>query len=201
MADRPGGRTVFGVALALDVIGAGGALLVSLRPWQTVVTHRPRPFADTVLHVSGRTVDAGPTALAVVALAGLVAVLATRGVARRIVGVLLTVAGVGLVWRSAADAGAIGTARAQALAAAKHPGIALGTHVDVHPQWAILSAICGVFVVAAGALVALRGHRWVGMSSRYEAPVGNDERARADATMWAAIDRGDDPTRAGPDPA
>lgn len=197
MADRLSGRNAFAVALALDLVGAGAALLISTRPWQSVVTHRPRPFADTLLHVSGRTVDAGPTALAVVAIAGLVAVLATRGVARRVVGVLLLLAGLGLVWRSVAAVRAIGMGRAQSLAASKHPGITLGTHVEVHLQWPILSAIAGGLVVAAGALIASRGHRWAGMSSRYEPPSGSDDRARADATMWAAIERGDDPTSGG----
>ena len=67
------GRRVFAAALALDLVGGAVALLVGSRPWQTAVTRRQRPLADTVLHISGRTVDGAPTALAVVGLAGIVA--------------------------------------------------------------------------------------------------------------------------------
>ena len=201
MTDRPGGRALFAAALVLDLVGAGGALLMSTRPWQTVVTLRPRPLADTVLHVSGRTIDGAPTALAVVAVAGLVAVLATRGVARRAVGVLLAASGFGLIWRSAHGAHSISMSRAQSLVASKHPGIAQasGTHVDVHVQWPVLCSIAGAMVAIAGVLVAVRGHRWSAMSSRYESPAGADDRARADATMWAAIERGEDPTSSAPE--
>lgn len=190
------GRRLFVVALALDVVGAGVALLVSTRPWQTVITHRPRPLADTVLHVSGRTIDAAPTALAVVALAGAVAVLATRGVVRRVIGVLVAVAGAALVWRSVLGFAVMGTARAQRLVASKHPGVALvsGTHVSTQALWPALSLLCGVLVAAAGAVIAARGHRWVAMSTRYDAPTAAADRARSDATMWAALERGEDPT-------
>lgn len=188
------GRRAYAAALLLDLVGAGLALLIALRPWQSVVTRRPRPFADTVLHISGRTVDAAPTALAVVALAGVVAVLATRGLVRRAVGVLVAAAGVGLVWRSALGFTAISAARATSLAAAKHPGVAAGTRVEVHAVWPVLSLLCGLLVVAGGVWIAASGHRWIGMSTRYEAPSAGDERARTDATLWAALERGEDPT-------
>ncbi|HEV7192849.1 MAG TPA: Trp biosynthesis-associated membrane protein [Jatrophihabitantaceae bacterium] len=192
-------RAAFGTALGLDLVGAATALLVSARPWQTVATHRPRPLSDTLLHVSGRTIDAAPTALGVVALAGLVAVLAIRGQPRRVVGALLALAGAALVWRSISGATAISVRRAQSLVTAKHPGIALvsGTHVAVHDGWPALSTLAGVLVVAGGTLIAARGHRWAGMSARYESPSRPDDRARADASLWTALERGEDPTAAG----
>jgi hypothetical protein len=50
-------------------------------------------------------------------------------------------------------------------------------------------------VAAAGAAVAWRGHRWVAMSARYEsAPRSQPDPAKAAATMWHALDRGEDPT-------
>src|SRR5579875_3882920 len=93
----------FALALLLDLVGAGGALLLATRDWQTITTPRPSPLHADVLHITGRTVDTAPTALALVALAGVVAVLATRGIVRRVVGVVLALAGVGLVWRAIAS--------------------------------------------------------------------------------------------------
>ena len=62
---------------------------------------RGAQFLDDMLPVTGRTVDAAPTAMALVALAGVVAVIATRGVARRVVGAVIALAGAGIVWRAA----------------------------------------------------------------------------------------------------
>jgi len=205
-------RAEYGLALLLDLIGAGAALLVSTRHWQSVLTPRPRPFRDDLLQVAGRTVDAAPTALALVALAGVIAILATKGVPRRIVGVVVALAGIGLAWQSLTGLQAIGVARARTLVQDKHAGIQLGSavpQVSVHSGWAVLSCVCGVLVLLAGVLVAWRGHRWGAMSAKYEPPAGGGtaavappesaedaERARlrADASMWSALDRGDDPT-------
>ncbi|HZY77282.1 MAG TPA: TIGR02234 family membrane protein [Jatrophihabitantaceae bacterium] len=211
MDDVRRGRGEYGLALLLDLIGAGAALLISTRHWQSVLTPRPRPFSDDLLQVAGRTVDAAPTALALVALAGVIAVLATKSWPRRVVGVVVALAGVGLIWRSLTGLRALSVSRARALVQDKHPGIQLGSavpQVSVHSGWAVLSCVCGVVVLLAGVLVASRGHRWGGMSAKYDAPVDDGtaadrqdsaedaERARlrADASLWSALDRGDDPT-------
>jgi uncharacterized membrane protein (TIGR02234 family) len=212
-------RIEFGLALVLDLVGAGAALLISVRHWQTVHLVRPRPLADQVFGVTGRTVDAGPTALAIVALAGVVAVLAIRGWARRGVGLVLALTGAALVWRSLDDRGAISLARAVELRKVQGIDLVLpGSGVTVSEMWPWLSAGCGLLVLVAGVAIAARGHRWAGMSARYDAPSTTaapasaptsaastsaddvDEataRARADASMWRALDAGDDPTAGG----
>ncbi len=188
----------FAVALLCELIGAGGALLVALRTWQTVVTPRPAPATEDVLHLSGRTVDSAPTALALVALAGVVAVLATRGVVRRGVGAVLAVVGVGLIWRAIASSGAVGTQRARDLVTAHHPTVnaaAVVPQVHTSALWPVLTAGCGILVLVAGALIAWRGHRWQVMSARYEAPTDPEQQqAKAATALWTALDRGEDPT-------
>ena len=87
-------RTEFGLALLLDLIGAAVALLVSALTWQKISVNQ-NGLASAVVHVSGRTLDSAPTALALVALAGVVALIATRGVWRRVVGAVLVVVGLG----------------------------------------------------------------------------------------------------------
>lgn len=204
-------RTEFGLALLLDLIGAAGAVLWSTRVWQTVLTPRPRPLADDVLRLSGRTLDATCTALAVVALAGVVAVLATRGLARRIVGLAVALAGAGLVWRALAGLGAVSADRARGLVGSRHSGVGLDAtvvpQVTVHAAWPWLTAVCGVLVAIGGAVVAARGQHWSAMSARYDAPstaVSGDDaeraRQRANASLWQQLDRGHDPT-AHQDPA
>lgn len=197
-----GSRRQFLLALLLEVLGAAGALLITTRTWQTVLAPRPRPLADDTLHLSGRTIDSSPTALALVALAGVVAVLATHGLARRLVGVVVLASGALLVWRSLDGLRAVTSTRALELLTDKHSGVGLDSQpqVTVHTGWAWLSAACGLLTIAAGTLIALRGHRWSGMSARYESPTGRrapdaeQQRHRANASMWQALDRGDDPT-------
>lgn len=189
----------FGLALLLDLLGAAGALLVALRTWQVVTVLRARPQPDVAQDVSGRMVDAAPTALALVALAGVVAVLATHGLPRRIVGAVLSLAGAGLVWRSLTAAGAVSVARARALVEEHHKTVTVERgvtpHVVVHAAWPVLSVSCGIVVLAAGVLIAARGHRWQGMSARYEAqPAREADPAKAAASLWSALDRGEDPT-------
>ena len=187
----------FALALLLDLIGAGGALLVSAREWQTLRVRRPAPLHDVVLGVSGRTVDSAPTALALVALAGVVAVLATRRVARRLVGAVLVVAGVGLAWRAVRAADAVGDGRARTLLAEQRRSVDLtGLHPKVvtHGVWPVLTVLAALLVIGGGALVAWRGAQWQAMSRRYDAPDPEQQSARTATTMWTALDRGQDPT-------
>ena len=202
-------RAEFTLALVLDLLGAAGALLIARRTWQTARTPRPRPLADDVLAISGHTLDAATTALGLVALAGVVAVVATRGVARRAVGALLALAGALLVWRSLSGLTAASPARIRSLVQAEHSGAGVDAtfvpHVTVHAVWPVLSTVCAVLVLVAGLLITVRGQQWGIMSQRYESPSGSasaeDEtiaRARADASMWTALDHGADPTAESP---
>ena len=196
-------RAEIGAALLLQLVGSALALLIATRHWQTAYVVRPHPLTNQSFGLSGRTIDSATTALAVVALAGVVAILAVRGWPRRLIGVIGALVGAGIVWRSLQHTSAVSLNRAYDLHG-DNKNINLGTalatsHVTAHPAWAWLSAICGLLVAAAGLLVALRGHRWAAMSARYESPVrtpadAQAERARADASLWKALDEGDDPT-------
>jgi uncharacterized membrane protein (TIGR02234 family) len=192
---------VFGLAMVLEVIGGAAVLLISGRDWQTLFVARPRPLADVVVAASGRTLDPAATGLAVVALAGVVAVLATRGLGRRIVGAVVVLSGAGICWRAATGFGAVSASRARALVAAAGSGVGIGdsspTRVSVHPGWPVAEIAFGVLIVVAGVLVLARGAAWSTMSARYEAPsapAGADGAARNDGALWSALDRGDDPT-------
>jgi len=193
-------RVQFGLALALQLVGAGAAVLVSTREWQTIRTPREGLPVD-VLAVSGRTLDDAPLALALVGLAGVVAILATSGWLRRGIGALVAVAGVGLIWRSATAMGAVSTSRARSLVRDKHPHVTLSDrvapHVSTHSGWGVLTIVCGVVVVTAGTLIAVRGGRWAAMSARYERPGAEPDAERdrllADRSLWNALDRGEDP--------
>jgi uncharacterized membrane protein (TIGR02234 family) len=118
--------------------------------------------------------------------------------------VIVALAGIGVVWRCLAAASAVGASRARSLLRSGDPhatfSSAVVPSVTVHPVWAVLSVVAGVLVLAAGVLVAAWGGQWRSMSARYEAPVVREpedverDRQRADARLWTALDRGEDPT-------
>ncbi|MFC7550153.1 Trp biosynthesis-associated membrane protein [Plantactinospora sp. GCM10030261] len=185
--DRPGAAGLAGprglaYAALAGLAGGGLALYASTRTWSVDVLARP-PLPDREIARTGAELLPWLPALAVVALAGAAAVLATRGRVRRAVGVLLALVGV---------------------AVAVGGGYALLGRADVGPGWPVLCLLGGL-LATAGAVAAVRyGHRWPVMGARYErtsAPGGSEalapggrvepERARQ---AWDAIDRGEDPT-------
>jgi uncharacterized membrane protein (TIGR02234 family) len=202
-------RVEFIAALVLLVVGAGLALIFSTRTWQTFTTVRSRPLADDVLHVTGRTIDAAPTALALIALAGVAAVIATRGWLRRIVGWVLALDGIAMIVRSVAALKPVDAEQARQIVMEKHPSVtfdlAAAPTVQVHPVWGIATCVCGGLIVVAGILIEWRGGTWGGMSSRYSRPdthpaspadpeQAKAAEAKANLSMWNALERGDDPT-------
>jgi hypothetical protein len=102
------------------------------------VTARPAPLSpQRVAHTGGAVLSA----LAVVALAGAGALLATRGAVRLAVGVVLAVTGLGIV---------------------------AGATRGLPAAWPALCAVGGLAVAAVGALAVVRGRGWPGMDTRYE---------------------------------
>jgi uncharacterized membrane protein (TIGR02234 family) len=202
-------RAEFFTALLLLVLGAALALLFSTRTWQTLTTARPRPLADDVLHVTGRTIDAAPTALALIALAGVAAVIATRGMVRRILGWVLALDGIAMIVRASRALSPVNAATARSIVMDKHPSVTFelpaAPSVEVHPLWGIATCVCGGLIVLAGLLIAWRGATWSGMSTRYSRPAPDgapstdpeaqqEAEAKANLAMWNALERGDDPT-------
>lgn len=192
-------RGEFVLTLLLLVVGAGAGLLVATRTWQTLTVSRQAPLGDLIVDVTGRKIDAAPTALFLVALAGVVAVIATGGVWRRLVGLILVAAGAVTVWRSIAGRSGLSGSRAWQVVTDKLPSVGQANDsisVSTGSVWPVLSAVCGALILAAGVLATWRGGAWSGMSRRYEnAPTPEDEAARANVSLWNALERGDDPTR------
>ncbi|MHA3703030.1 Trp biosynthesis-associated membrane protein [Jatrophihabitans sp. YIM 134969] len=195
-------------AVGLDVVGSAVVLILLSLTWQQVRIDRQPPFADVAVGLSGRTVAPAAFGLALVTLAGAVAALATRGVARRVVGVLVTAAGVGTAVAALLATGAPSDAHARTLAAeavADRTSATAVVPIDdgtvavvAHALWPVLTAVAAVLAVVAGVLFVLpdrsRGRATTagGLGPRYEAPVAA-ERPR-DTTLWSALDHGEDPT-------
>jgi uncharacterized membrane protein (TIGR02234 family) len=187
----PGRRLAATVLLC--VAGAGLAVYAVTRTWSEIVTARPGLSSLRDVR-TGADLEPWVIGLALVALAGAGALLATRGLARRLLGGLLALAGLGVA------AGAI----------AGRAGLDVGSAGASAAVWPVICVLGGLLIVLGGLSAARNGHEWPAMGARYErgaaASVTDadvDQRAdtqRADTqridtrAAWDALDRGDDPT-------
>jgi uncharacterized membrane protein (TIGR02234 family) len=179
---------------AAVVLGGVGAAIVAGfagRTWATVASSGTG-LGTFGQQLTGKSLNGVLGALGWAGLAGIAALLATRGWPRVAIGVLLAAFGV-----VAAVVSPLAVRRAHVIAAAgeKSNLARLGTHVAVHVNaWWVVSLAGGLLLAAAGVLTVLRGRGWPGMSARYDRP-GTARPAGDDpASLWKALDRGDDPT-------
>lgn len=212
-------RREYGLALLAGAAGAGLILIAVRERWASAVFTPPKPLTSQVVGVSGADLVPLAGALAVAALAGLAAVIATRGVLRRAAGVLLAVFGaaagaatttavtaanvvsvaashVGSP-ESAAITGAAGSTTSGSAGAAAVVVTGAGHAVMAGAPWRFAVLAGALLVFLAGLATALRGPRWPVMSARYERTPGaarSATAARDSASMWESLSGGEDPT-------
>jgi len=183
----------FAYAVAGCLAGSAVVLLAAARPWAQGTISRGLGVPVAQVALTGRDLAPSVIGLAVLALAAVAALVATRGAVRRGIGLLVLAAGSGLGLDAALAGG-----RAAATVAAAAPD---ATRIDLElAPWPWVAAAGGVFVLGAGLLTVARGARWPTMSRRYDAPSTNQAPAgeaagRTPEDIWRALDRGDDPTR------
>ncbi len=180
------------VLLLGGAVGASLALLATRQELARVIVTPPRPLPVTIIPLSWQDLLPAMAALAVASLASMAAVLATRGLARRITGLLAVALGIGIAVQAAGRVTA-----AAVLAAARHASIssagAVGgtapgsttsgtdagqgdgaltgfpSHVVFSGSaWRGLMLLGAVLVVAAGLAIVIRATRLPAMSARYE---------------------------------
>jgi len=198
----------YGLALLAGAVGAGLVLLAVRQRWAQAVFTPPKPLSPQVIDVSGADLVPLASALAVAALAGLAAVIATRGTLRRAAGVLVALFGAGAGAavttavtaasvvsaaasrvgspESAADSGAAGSTTSGSSGGS--PFIvadAAGRAIMNGTPWRAAVLAGALLIFAAGLATALRGPLWPVMSARYELP-----QRRAHGTAPSARDRG-----------
>ncbi|GJF06547.1 MULTISPECIES: Trp biosynthesis-associated membrane protein [Pseudonocardia] len=191
-AVRAGRRRLAVVAAAL-LVGALAAWASSRLTWFSATVPTPRGSTDVA--VSGAEVLPVPTALAVLALAGIAAAVAVSGLARRVLGVLLvlvalvTVWTVVAAWTSPPDAARLAVLAGTTAA----PGASGAVTATAAPVFALVGA---VLVVVAGLLLTLREQGMPRMGARYATadPSGAKRSADPDRTAWEELDAGRDPT-------
>ncbi len=184
-------------AVLLCLVGALLVLLAAGNPWSRVDVAATGLAPVRSVAVDGNDVQPGVRALALVGLAGVVAVAATRGAGRTAVGVVLAAVGLGAV------AAVLGADSAPALVARVAEGGGQAGDAVRATAWPPVAVVGGVLVTAGGAVIAVRGRRWAALSARYDAPAARAQQepdseasgSRQERSLWEALDRGEDPTR------
>jgi hypothetical protein len=190
---RPG-RELAAVLIG-GAAGASAVLVATRQDLARVIVRAPSPLPDTVRVVSVQDVRPAIAALAVAALASLAAVLATRGVLRRLTGLITVALGTGVAASAAgrvtaaatvaaagrdgispASGSGAGTAAGSATAGngAAAPLGSLGgfpVHVVLGGTgWRVLMIAGAVLIAAAGIAVMVRAGQLPVMSARYDRP-------------------------------
>jgi uncharacterized membrane protein (TIGR02234 family) len=207
-------RRQYGYWLLVAAAGAGLLLLALRRPWAQVTFTPPRPLPGQVISVSGQDLVPAAAALALAALACLAAVIATRGMARRVAGGLLAVLGAwagisALVTVSAASAVSVAAGKVASPTSAAATGAAGSTtagstssgstvvvsgtaaHVSMTGgTWQTVAALGALLIVASGVTIAWRAIR---RPSKVNAAASTKERADSPARQEGSHPEGNGP--------
>jgi uncharacterized membrane protein (TIGR02234 family) len=174
----PGRSFVY--ALLLGIAGAALTLYAASRTWSLQVIVRPG-LPDLRTARTGATEFPLLIGLALVGLAGAGALLATRGLTRRILGGLLAAVGAGLILESITGRIGLNAGRA-------------GTAATI---WSIACIVGGAMIVLGGLAAATQGHRWPTMGARYERrtvpPPATDPGANSRPLATTGPNRGETP--------
>jgi uncharacterized membrane protein (TIGR02234 family) len=204
-------RRQYVFALLTGAVGAGLIILAVRQQWAQADFTQPKPLPPQVVDVSGSDLVPLAGALALAALAGLAAVIATRGVLRRVAGVLLALfgAGAGAVVMTSVSAATVVSVAASKVASPESAAVSgavgsttsgsaggpafvvsgsAGHAIMTGTPWHVAVLLGALLVFVAGLATALRGPDWPVMSARYDAPGGNDPRGGAQPGQARALD-------------
>lgn len=194
-------RRSYAVALGLLVLGAVGLIVSFGRTWSTT-TVGGSGLPTVTVSLSGTDLTPAGVAVAVLALAGVVGLAATRRIGRVVIGVLLVVAGlavsyVSVDFRSSWDS-ARGIGDVIRDLVSERAGVDGAGGSTTITSWWVLGLVAGLLVAAGGAVAVLRSGRWPAMGRRYERgdAAAGEGRPPREVSAWDQLDQGIDPTSA-----
>ncbi|MBL7500580.1 Trp biosynthesis-associated membrane protein [Frankia sp. CNm7] len=193
---RLAGRSGLGTAVVGCLVGAALVLFANSATWVRAEVADAATAVGGVgaaslrVSLSGGDLAPAVSALGLLGLAAVVALVATRGAGRRVVGTLVAAAGVGVLVLAARvvadpDAAALRARQASELAPSGQPRLTDSATLTAAPVAVLLG---GLVLLGAGALAVAFGGRWPAMGGRYQT------RSRRPLDDWDAIERGHDPT-------
>jgi uncharacterized membrane protein (TIGR02234 family) len=178
-----------GLALAAGLLWIGG----------TAVWYRVAPASGAPVALTGAQVAPWLGGVALLALAGIAGLVASGGVLRRVVGVLLALVGAGVL--AAALPALLADPFATDAPASALPQLPDGVSADAlryrpteRTPGPLLPAAGGLLLLGVGVLVAAREGGLPRLGARYAAPGERRVDQDPDRAAWQALDAGRDPT-------
>lgn len=196
-------RRSYAPVLLVGLVAAGAVALAVSRTWVTA-TAAPAGLPRITATVSGAEIEPLVAALGFVLLAGTAAVIASRGLGRRLVGMVL-VASACLAVVLTVTSGS-GDAQPAARAALSARGWSGGPYDTATSVWWWVACAGSAVCVLVGLAVTWAAGVWPVMGDRYASPGAasesavdaartNDADDLTEAQLWRALDEGHDPTR------
>ncbi|MCE3554571.1 Trp biosynthesis-associated membrane protein [Pseudonocardia sp. RS11V-5] len=191
---------LFLLTAALLLLGALGLWGTTRLDWASTQVEVAGHGATGAVPIAATGAQIAPSliGLAVLAVAAVAAAIAVSGVVRRILGVILVLAGAYGVYAAASGwlrpptaaelPALVGSAAAGATTA---PGAAVATTAAP-----VLGVVGGLLVVAGGVVLVVADKRLPRMGARYDAP-GAPRPADPERAAWDELDSGVDPTTEG----
>ncbi len=179
-----------GLVAVLAVAGAGIAAIAAALTWWSA-DYRDPLTGPLTISVTGSSAVPELVPLALVALAGFGAALATHGTVRRLVGVVLLLCGAAITIRSAVSFGDQPAALVSSLC---RPAEAVGAP-QLHAIGPALGVLGGLLLATAGSLITAGWGARQRLGARYDAPTAPTKETTG-TDWWKALDAGADPTAA-----
>jgi uncharacterized membrane protein (TIGR02234 family) len=184
-ATMQSGRRGLGIAVTGCVLSGAVALFAVGRVWLHYTVPRTG-LADLRAAATGHATAGAAGTLALVVLAGVVVLPATRGRGRRVAGALIAFAGVGIGYLAVVTI----AFTTDQLAAPDS-----STYTDARvTAWPWIALVAGVVGVATGIFAALASGAWPAMGRRYESAGAAKRGPVTETSIWDRLDEGDDPT-------
>jgi uncharacterized membrane protein (TIGR02234 family) len=181
-------RTSPALAVAGCAVGGLLILLTSGREWAHT-TLAASSGGSGSLSVTGHQVSSSIPAVSYALLALAVAILASSGFMRRVVGSLVTLVGILAVVVAFYARGDV----SHALADQENGATGITVHASANGWW-VFVLVGGLLAIGAGAVTMVRSGAWSRMGEKYDAPTSAPPTKDPGAVTWDALDRGEDPT-------
>jgi uncharacterized membrane protein (TIGR02234 family) len=188
------------VTLLALALAAFGLWLATRLVWLRAAYQSPLRGPVTI-QATGAQLRPELAAIALVAVAAAAAIVATSGWARRLVGVLVAVAGGWAVWLSLSPGDAVPRSAGAGSGAALEtgpPADAVAVGLPAHTAAPLLGVGAGLLLVAAAAGVLCWANAMPRLGARYAAPGTARRVPDRDTQWWDALDAGQDPTLKSP---
>jgi Tryptophan-associated transmembrane protein (Trp_oprn_chp) len=167
-------------ALTLLIVSAAGILIASSFTWVTAVVNVLGGAGTREVTVAGNAVVPTVVSLSIVALAGALAILALKGWARQMIGVLIVMVAILI--------------EISVVRFAMNPIVESGNDtvgsVSLTPWWIIVMLLALVMMIS-GVITLGSSRAWSAMSAKYE---GEAVRKESALSPWDALNAGQDPT-------